>query len=420
MSEITLECKLARDYTLESVEKAWAYLLIKVTPEETVNFGVLPINLALVIDVSGSMTGEKLECAKEAACLLVDSLSKDDRLSVVVFSDDAQVIVPSRPVDDKGSIRSLIGEIGIVGGTCMYTGMNAASREIQKEASATDINRMILFTDGLTEGEERCIEIAHQEARNKAIVSTFGIGEEYNEELLKAISDITLGGMYHLEEPRQIKEQFKAELESATATGITNAGFTIQLAKDVSLEEIHRIFPNTVRLQPQSVDERTFVVTAGALKKTEPTCLGAKLRVPARPPSRVRIAQITLKYDIPSLKIKDGTARSDVVVEYTKDRDLCGRVDKEVMDYFNQLNVQNLIEEATREAKAGNAAGATQKLTQAQMLTQRVGNVAMTVNLERAIGELGKTGLISPAIIKTIKAGATHTVKVSEADKPLD
>lgn len=417
MSEVKLECKLARNYTMENVDKAQALLLIKITPDKTVNFGRSLLNLALVIDVSGSMSGEKLECAKEAAQLVVKALSAEDRLSIVAFSDSAQVIVPARKADNKNEILSDIEGLEIIGGTCMYTGMEKGAREITKMASTESINRMILFTDGLTEGEDECLAIAQRQAKNKFTISTFGIGEEYNEDLLSAISDTTLGRIHHLENPEQIKEQFKAEIEKASATGITNATLTFQLIEGLTLDELHRIFPDIVKLDMRSLDERMYLADMGGLQTTDASCFGAKLTLPARQASRVRIGQVTLKYDIPSLKVKERTERYDVIVEYTKDRDLCGKFDREVIDYFNQLNVQNLISEATKEANAGNAAGATQKLTQAQMLTQRIGNVQMTRNLQQAMGDLEKKGTISAGAVKTIKAGSTHTVRVSEGEK---
>jgi len=235
-----------------------------------------------------------------------------------------------------------------------------------------------------------------------------------NEDLLKDIAEVALGGAYHLQDPRQIKDQFKTELETATATGITRASLTFQLAKGVTLEELHRITPHIARLELHPADERTMAADVGDLEKSEVTTLGAKLTLPSRQSSRVRVAQVTLRYDIPSLEVRESIERHDVVVEYTRDRDLCGKVDSEVMHYFNQMSVQGLVEEATRDAKAGNIAGATQKLAQAQMLTQRIGNVAMTVSLKQAMDELEKKGTISAGAVKTIRLGSTHTVRLEE------
>lgn len=417
MAEIRLECKLARNYNMENVDRAQALLLVKAIPDKTIDFGTLPLNLALVIDVSGSMRGKKLMCAKEAACQVVDSLSSQDWLSVTVFNDDAEVMVPARKVDDKNFFFSKIESMKAHNKTCMYAGMRAGAQEIARQASPLNISRMLLLTDGKTEGESECLNIARSEAERKFVISTFGIGETYNEDLLKALSEITLGGAYHLEDPGQIQDNFKTELKVAAATGVSGTSLIFQLTGGVTLEEVHRITPHIAPLKMRHLHDRTFVVDIGDLEKSESTAFGAKLTLPNRQTSRVRIAQVTLRYDIPSLQVRDREQRIDVIVEYTKDRQLCGKVDSQVVSYFMQLNVQSLVEQATCKAKAGNVAGATQKLVQAHELTRRIGNVVMTTRLEQAMDELEKKGTVSAGTVKTIRLGSTHTVRIEETDR---
>ena len=413
MSHMQLQCKLARNYTMEGVEKALAYLLVKTVPDASADFGKLPLNLVLVLDISGSMYGEKLERAKEAACLLVEGLSKNDFLSLVVFNDSAKVIISRKKVEDKSAFFSRIKGINADDGTRMDTGMGAGLKEM-REASTSSVNRMLLFTDGQTDGEDECLRIARQVAQGKLAVSTFGIGDDYNEELLQEISRITLGGAYPLQHPEQIKELFINELKSATSIGFTAASLTLQLAKGVALEEVHRIVPNIAKIDLPATDDRTYLADIGSLDKTDTTCFGIKLTLPARSAGQVRIAQVTSKYDVPSVGISQATEKCDVIVEYTKDRDLCGRIDKEVIGYFDQLSAQQLVEQAAKAAQAGNVAAATQKLTQARALTQRIGNVAMTQFLQQSIDELEKKGTISAGTQKTIRLGSTHTVRIQE------
>jgi len=418
MSEVGLECKLARNYTLENVPNALAYLLIKVIPDPAVNFGSLPVNLGLVIDVSRSMRGKKIECAREAAKLVVKSLRPEDWVSVTSFSDEAKVIVATTKAHEKEVILSALDQIHIISGTRMYHGMEAGAREMRKAELANNINRMILLTDGMTEGEEACCAIAEQETKNSVAISAFGIGDKYNEELLIEIADKTLGTFYHLRAPEQIIEQFQKEVGLTSSSVISGVTLSVNLAKGVELEEIHRIFPGSVKLQPRTeADGKISSVEVGNLRKDEQTCFGAQLRLPARSASRVRIAQVFLTYNIPSLQIEDRVVKSDVIVEYTSDRDLCGKVDREVVAYFNQLNVDKLIEQAIRETKVGNISAATQVLGQAQLITQRIGNVALTKSIEQATQELKEKGAISSEAVKTVRAGSSQTVRVEKTDR---
>ncbi len=417
MSEVLLECKLARNYALENVSGSLAYLLIKATPNPAVNFDSLPLNLGLVIDVSASMKGDKIKYARDASKFVIESLSPDDMVTVVIFSDDARAIVPHSEVREIGPILSAIDKIRPVSGTRMYKGIETAVAEMSKARNLNYTNSMLLLTDGETEGGERCLEISRQEAKNRLTISTFGIGDKYNEELLKSIADATLGKTYHLQTAEQIKSHFDSEVSAARAAVITDITLNIRVSHDVKLEEIHRIFPSSTEIHPRiEPDGKTYTVDITSLSKNEPSYFGIKMILPARAGGRITEAQISLKYDIPNRKIEGHTEECDVIIEYTKDRDLCSTVDREVINYFNQLNVESLINQAIEETKIGNVAQATKILSQAQMLTQRIGNSSLTQYINNASEELIEKGAISSGALKTIKIGASHTVKIDTTD----
>lgn len=413
MSEVELECRLARNYSLENIPNALAYLLIKVIPDPALDFGSMPMNLGLVIDASRSMGGKKIKYAREAAKLLVNALRPQDSVSVTIFSDDAEVIVPATNANQVGSIMHALDKMHVISGTRMYHGMETGVREMQKAGFDNAINRMIILTDGMTEGEERCCSIAEQEADNRVVISTFGIGDKYNEDLLMDIAGKTLGSFQHLQAPESIISQFQQELRDSSASVISDMRLSIHLTKDVELEQIHRIFPDCVKLKPVvESDGRVISVAVGNVRKDEQTCFGAQFRLPARSASRVQIAQVYVNYNVPGLQIHDRVMKANVIVEFTADNDLCGIVDREVVAYFNQINAQSLIEKAMKETKAGNIAAATQMLNQAQLLTQRIGNAQLTRIIDHAAQEIKNTGGISSEAMKTVRASSSQTVRI--------
>jgi hypothetical protein len=91
-------------------------------------------------------------------------------------------------------------------------------------------------------------------------------------------------------------------------------------------------------------------------------------------------------------------------------------VDREVVAYFNQLSAQNLVEQAIKETKIGNISAATQILNQAQLITQRIGNVPLTKSIEQATQELKEKGMISSEAMKTVRAGSSQTVRIEKTD----
>jgi Ca-activated chloride channel family protein len=370
------------------------------------------------MDISGSMRGSKIKNAKKAAKIVVDALKPSDTVAVTIFSDQARTVVPSQKAIDKYSIMAAIDRISIVGGTRLYHGLEVASREMKKGISGNSINRMIVLTDGETEGEEQCVTIARQERANKISITAFGVGDEYNEEFLREVSDITLGGFYHIKDPEFTANSFRKELADISAAVITDVKVSLNLVGDVKFDQFHMIFPHITLMQPEIENEGNIImVQAGNLHKNEQSVFGVHLKLPLRQAGRVRIAQVFASYNIPSLDITDRVVKQDVVVEYTPSKDRCGKVDKEVITYFNQLSVRSMLEKAMKETKSGNVVGATESLNQAKQFTQRIGNIPLTRDIDDALEELRQKGVISAGTIKTVRSGSSQTVRIDEEEE---
>jgi Ca-activated chloride channel family protein len=113
---------------------------------------------------------------------------------------------------------------------------------------------------------------------------------------------------------------------------------------------------------------------------------------------------------------RDSRAPQELVVEFTEDEALAATVDSEVMGYVQQRNVDNLVRQATEQAKT-NPEQASRTLQVARSMTQRLGNAGMTLALGRAVDELRGNGTIKLGTVKTIKLGArTQTMKAGGPD----
>jgi Ca-activated chloride channel family protein len=399
---------------MENVSGALGYLLIKVTPDISAGLRPLPLNVSLVIDVSASMKGQKIKYAIEAAKHVVTSLSEDDWVSVVTFSDEAEAIVPSTKNHDKPAIFSALDGIRTLSGTRLHHGMELSIREMRKAGFSNKANRMIILTDGETEGEDWCRTIAAQEKDNNVIISTLGIGEKYNEDLLDDISSATLGSFFHLSIPEQISDIFQSEISDASAAVVSDLSINFKLLNGVVLESISRIFPSSSALQPRNENEsNVFTVDMGNINKDEPAVFGAKLKLPPHPAGEVTIAELSVTYSIPSLQVKDRVETKNIIVEYTNSADQCASVDSEIIGYFNQLNAQSLIAQAVTEARSGNTDAAARALMQAHAITERLGNRPLTQTIQQTIEELEQKGMLSADGVKTIKAGSRQTVIIS-------
>lgn len=175
-----------------------------------------PLNLAVVLDKSGSMTGAKLEKTKQAALQLVDRLTPNDVFSLVIFSDEATVLVPAQKVTDKDALREKIESIQADGSTALYAGVKMGSDQLREYFSSRRINRIILLSDGLANvGPSSPRQLRHlgsQLAEEDMSVTTIGVGDDYNEDLMAGLAEASDANYYYVQDTEKLPEIFAKEL----------------------------------------------------------------------------------------------------------------------------------------------------------------------------------------------------------------
>jgi Mg-chelatase subunit ChlD len=207
-----------------------------------------PVNLALVIDKSGSMAeADKISRVKSALLALVSQLRDTDTLSIVVFDTEAQVLLPARSLADRGYVRRLIRDIAPGGSTNIHEGLMLGYQEARKNYRKDATNRVILLTDGIANrGEINPEKIAQDSLRfnDQGIdLSTIGVGQDLNKDLLRELAKSGRGLFHFVADAEDIEKVFIKEVQSLVSPVAYEPNVDVAYDPALELEQVYGYEP---------------------------------------------------------------------------------------------------------------------------------------------------------------------------------
>lgn len=212
------------------------------------NAATAPAHVCLVLDRSTSMMGARMDMVKSSALNLLQQLGAHDMLSVVGFSDRAEVIIPPTRASMLSKSDHRISLLQTVGGTEIYQGMLLGMEQLRKTDNSY-IRHMILLTDGYTYGDDdHCRELAGEAAEEGISISTLGIGHEWNDSLMDQIASLSGGDSFYIGGARDLDTFLMhklSELESVYARGLR---MEFASAAGVELKSAFRLLPSISNL----------------------------------------------------------------------------------------------------------------------------------------------------------------------------
>lgn len=217
-----------------------ATLMIRIVAPPTVNSGATrsPIDLAFVIDRSGSMSGRPIELAKQAVSQAVGMLEQRDRAALVVFDDHVDLLHRLAEVStrQRNELRLALAGIDARGSTDLCSGWLTGCREIARHQTTgvpDRVRRAIVLTDGLANQGETSVSAICQHAtelrRHGITTTTLGMGQNFDERLLAAMAEAGGGNFTYVESAAQLARTFERELDRLTAITATQLNLRLRL-----------------------------------------------------------------------------------------------------------------------------------------------------------------------------------------------
>jgi Ca-activated chloride channel family protein len=176
-----------------------------------------PIEIAVVLDRSGSMSGAKLAHSKQAIKEVIDNLTADDRFHLVVYDDHADVVIEDGDLSNKKALHKLVDSVRDRGSTNLCAGVESAMQLFAGKSARSGVPRRIfLFSDGRVnvgiQNREGVCGVISKALAQGIETASFGIGEDFDEDLMKAIAEAGNSNYFYIENADQITKYVGAAL----------------------------------------------------------------------------------------------------------------------------------------------------------------------------------------------------------------
>ncbi len=256
-SNLEISVQYSRLHLQPLDEPQLVYALARIQPmlERTLTADA-PLNLCLVIDKSTSMKGSRMQHLKAASHRIIDECRDRDILSVVVFSDNAEVLVPAQHPDDPRRLKAMVSTIQPGGATAILQGLRAALAQVERHRDARYVNHIVLVTDGRTYGdEEDCLRLASEAHERGVGISGMGIGEDWNDHFLDTLASKTGGSSTYIVSPEMVSRFLRERVRSLATAYAERGQILVVPAAEVELNSVMRISPDPMEMSitPQPI-----------------------------------------------------------------------------------------------------------------------------------------------------------------------
>jgi Ca-activated chloride channel family protein len=321
-----------------------------------------PVDLAVVLDRSGSMKGRRMANAIAAAHRAIADLKDGDTVSVVAYDDDAQVVVAPTTIDsgNRAAVSAALANVRARGRTCVSCGLEAAMRLMSGERKG--VRRMMVLSDGQANVglvQPSSFAAFFDRARDMDVgISSIGVDLDYNEQLMLALAQQTNGRHYFVRDETGLGDVFAQEQERLAQTLATGAELTLELGPEFELVEV---FDRVFRRNGSQI-----VIPLGAFSSGESKTVLARVMVRSgAPESILQAASARLQY-ADFVRDEPSACGGELSVRLSGDPSERSDIDPVVEARLTQAETARAVEEANRLFAAGEASRARGLLVTAE------------------------------------------------------
>jgi Ca-activated chloride channel family protein len=371
----------SRSSLMQMGEPQMLYVILDLeAPLEARQSPAPPLNVCLVLDRSTSMKGEKMDMVKAAAIQVLRNLRPQDILSVIAFSDRAEVIVPATFHQERSRLEAKIQMIQPSGATEIYQGLEAGVKEVMQSLDSRRVNHIVLLTDGHTYGDEQeCLALASSISEKGIGISAMGIGQEWNDIFLDVLATRTGGSSAFIAQPQDIKRLLLEKFNALAQIYAEELVLRLMPRQGVDLAYAFRLQPDPspivldtpMRLGTILQDASTqilfeYIIQPKAVKSDLTEILHGTLKV----------AINSLPRPVPPLQLQVKLPTSETPEQEPPD--------ERVVQALSRLMLYRMQERAQEEIRNGRIDSATRHLQNlaSNLFSQGERNLAQTILLE--------------------------------------
>ena len=391
----------ASQTTLPAIEEVQVlYLLIEISASPSLRWSEPSVNLSLVVDRSTSMRGNRINQVKEAAALMIEALKEQDSFSLITFSDRAEVVVPAGKIENKQYVRSKISQMSTGGATEILQGLMVGVAELTKETKSSEINHLILLTDGHTYGDEAgSVELARRAAVNGVGLSALGIGHDWNDRFLDELVAPSGGESAYLDSPDQIIDFLEQRVQTLNRAYAQDVRLRFDFPPGVGLRSVHRLAPS-----PASISYSNLGMALGTLPYNIPMSALVELVIQSHPPNKSTRLQVGISATI----IPEGGDNQRFMDQLTLKFALNppkALLLPAVVRAVNRLSLYQMNEKARKDVEKGDVDQAQRRMAHLGSRLNLAGEVELARTAFVEAENIARTGHLSPEGRKKLKYG---------------